>query len=474
MPKQPNILIVMSDEHSPRFSAPYGHRFVETPNMQRLADEGATFDNAYCNAPICAPSRASFMAGQYLPDIEVWDNAAALSSDEATWAHLLNAAGYDTVLCGKMHFQGPDQTHGFQRRLLSDCHGDLDLRLTADWSDWRPQNAAFGLNLFTASGPGEDDFSAYDEVAAAQAGTYIRAQAESERPWALLVGLITPHFPFIVRRPYWDKYFPEHADQPEIAPHWDTTHPHNRRVAEWFSYIGVDPELTARCRAAYYGLITYCDDRLGQVLAALEESGQADDTLVVYTSDHGDSAGEHGMWTKQTFYEDSVGIPLHIRWPGRVDPGRRVGQPVSLVDLTQSILDAAGIAAPQYWAGESLLPLAGGAAETAGEVIADYAAVAAKGPCRMVRVGNLKFNYYHGHGDSSEELFDLDCDPDELVDQSKNPDYAPELADLRARAMRDFDPERVGKQVLRSQRKRRIINDGQAYVSSGYWKPGRP
>ena len=179
MPKRPNILIVMSDEHSPRFSAPYGHRFVETPNMQRLADEGATFDNAYCNAPICAPSRASFMAGQYLPDIEVWDNAAALSSDEATWAHLLNAAGYDTVLCGKMHFQGPDQTHGFQRRLLSDCHGDLDLRLTADWSDWRPENAAFGMNLFTASGPGENDFSAYDEVAAAQAGTYIRAQAKA-------------------------------------------------------------------------------------------------------------------------------------------------------------------------------------------------------------------------------------------------------------------------------------------------------
>ena len=109
MPNPPNILIVMSDEHSPRFSSPYGHPFVETPNMQRLANEGTTFDNANCNSAVCAPSRASFMAGQHLPSVEAWDNATALSSDEATWAHLLNAAGYETVLCGKMHFQGPNR-----------------------------------------------------------------------------------------------------------------------------------------------------------------------------------------------------------------------------------------------------------------------------------------------------------------------------------------------------------------------------
>lgn len=474
MPNQPNILVVMSDEHSPRFSAAYGHPFVDTPNMQRLSDAGATFENAYCNSPVCAPSRASFMAGQLLPSVEVWDNAASLSSDEATWAHLLNAAGYETILCGKMHFQGPDQAHGFQRRILSDCHGDWDLRLTADWSKWRPENAAFGKNLFTVAGPGEDDFSAYDEAAAARASGYIRARADSDRPWALLVGFITPHFPFVARRSLWDKYYPEHADQPQIPAHFESMHPHNRRVAEWFSYIGLDPELTARSRAAYYGLVDYCDIRLGQVLDALEESGQADDTLVVYTSDHGESAGEHGMWTKQTFFEDSVRVPLHIRWPGRVDPGRRVSQPVSLVDLTRTILDAAGVGAPDYWAGESLLPLSRGAPESAGEVIADYTAVAAKGPCRMVRAGDLKYNYYHGYGSESEELFDLASDGDELVDQARNPDYGADLARLRARAMRGYDPEEVLSRVLLSQRKRRIINAGQAYPAAGYWKPGSP
>ncbi|MYB16820.1 MAG: sulfatase-like hydrolase/transferase [Chloroflexi bacterium] len=474
MPKQPNILIVMSDEHSPRFSGAYGHPFIDTPNMQRLADEGVTFENAYCNSPVCAPSRASFMAGQLLPSVGVWDNAASLSSDEATWAHLLNAAGYETVLCGKMHFQGPDQSHGFKRRILSDCHGDWDLRLTANWSEWRPENAAFGKNLFTVAGPGEDDFSAYDEAAAARASGYIRGRADSDHPWAMLVGFITPHFPFVVRRPYWNKYYPEHADQPEIPAHFESMHPHNRRMAEWFSYIGVDPDLTARSRAAYYGLIDYCDFRLGQVLDALEESGQLDETLVVYTSDHGDSAGEHGMWTKQTFFEDSVRVPLHIRWPGRARSGLRIKQPVSLVDLTRTILDAAGADSPDFWAGESLLPLADGAPETAGEVIADYTAVAAKGPCRMVRVGELKYNYYHGHGNDSEELFDLASDPRELVDQVRNPEFAAALAELRARAMRDYDPDRICARVLRSQQKRRLIDAGQGHTPAGYWKPGNP
>ena len=471
MSKRPNILVVMSDEHSRSFTEPYGHPFVKTPHMQRLADEGTTFVNAYCNSPICNPSRASFMTGQHTPKVGAWDNAATLSSDEATWAHLINAAGYETVLCGKMHFQGADQMHGFQRRILSDVHGNANPRLTADWVGWHPENAAADYSMFTQAGPGEHAYSAYDEVAAAQASTYIRAQESADRPWALLVGLITPHFPFIARQKYWDMYYPEHADQPRIPAHMDDIHPHKRRLAEWFSYVDVDPELVARARAAYYGLITYCDDCLGQILAAVDESGQGDDTVIVYTSDHGDAVGEHGMWTKQTFYEDSVGVPLHVRWPGKVDAGRRVNQPVSLIDVTQTLLDSAAVEAPGYWSGESLLGLAGGEPEGPGEVIADYTAVAAKGPCRMVRVGDLKYNYYHGE---PEELFDLAADPDELVNQIENPAYADALDDLRARARRDYDPDEVYDRALRSQQNRRLVNAGRASTPTGSWVPGRP
>ena len=471
MSKKPNILVVMSDEHSPRYAAPYGHPFVQTPNMQRLADEGATFENAYCNSPICGPSRASFMTGQHVPDIGAWDNGTVLHGDETTWAHLLNAAGYETVLCGKMHFQGADQMHGFKRRILSDVHGDANPKLTADWAEWHPENAAADMTMFTAAGPGEHPYSAYDEFATAQASTYIRAQEKSDQPWAMVVGLITPHFPFVARQKYWDMYYPEHADLPEVPAHFDNTHPHKRRLGEWFSYTDVPDELTARARAGYYGLITYTDDCLGGILEAVDESGQADETIVVYTSDHGDGAGEHGMWNKHTFYENSVGIPLQIRWPGDIPADARVAQPVSLVDLTRTIIDAAGVEAPDYWVGESLLPLAGGESdESDGLVISDFTAVGARAACRMVRVGNLKYNYYHGE---PEELFDLASDPNELSDQIGNPAYAKALANLRALAMSGYDPEEVTARAMLSQKKRKLINAGPAFEPSGSWVPGR-
>ncbi|MXW27390.1 MAG: sulfatase-like hydrolase/transferase [Chloroflexi bacterium] len=469
---RPNILVVMSDQHARRYASPYGHEFIRTPSMQRLADEGVTFENAYCNSPICGPSRASFMTGQYVPDVEAWDNATVLHSDLPTWAHLLNAAGYETVLSGKMHFQGADQLHGFQRRILSDVHGDSSPELAANWTGWLTETAAADLSMFKEVGPGEHPYSAYDEIATSQAGAYIRSRQGSKRPWALLVGLITPHYPFVVRPKFWDLYFPDHADLPEVPAHKDDLHPHNRRLAEWFSFMDVPIELAARARAGYYGLISYTDACLGSLLDAVDQSGQADETVVVYTSDHGEGAGEHGMWNKHNFYENSVGVPLQIRWPDRIPPRTRVAQPVSLVDLTRTIVDAAGSDAPDHWTGNSLLPLAEGqAVEGEGLVISDFLADGSWSACRMVRAGNLKYNYYHGE---PEELFDLGADPVELNDQSSNPAYAKVLQRMRAIAMARFDPEEVTARVLLSQQKRNLIRAGCAFSGSGPWTPGNP
>ena len=472
LPKIPNILVVMSDQHARKYASPYGHPFIRTANMQRLARDGVTFENAYCNSPICGPSRASFLTGRYVPDIEAWDNGTVLHSDEPTFAHLLNAAGYETVLCGKMHFQGPDQMHGFKRRILSDVHDSASPELSANWTEFLPETAAADMSMFTEAGPGEHPYSAYDEVATAHAGTYIRSQAKSDRPWALVVGLITPHYPFVVRPKYWEMYYPGHADLPEVPAHFDDIHPHKRRLAEWFSFDDVPDELAARARAGYYGLITYTDDCLGKILDAVDESGQTNETVVVYTSDHGEGAGEHGMWNKHTFYENSVGIPLHIRWPGNIEANARVAQPVSLIDLTKTIIDAAGVEAPEYLPGKSLLPLAAGQAdENDGLVISDFGADGSRALTRMVRIGNLKYNYYHGE---PEELFDLAADPSELIDQSSNPAYAQALLDLRSRAMAGYDPEEVTARILLSQKKRKLVHAGFAFERSGPWVPGRP
>ena len=191
---QPNFLIVMSDEHDPRVSEPYGHPFVHTPNMRRLADRGVAFENGYCNSPLCVPSRASFMTGRHLHRIGVWDNGVPLASDEPTWAHRLNAAGYDTALAGKMHFVGPDQRHGFARRLVEDIHG-LGTINPPDWRRDGPGNARM-RERFAEAGPGESTHQLYDDEVTRQSVAYLADPARCERPWALCASLITPHFPW--------------------------------------------------------------------------------------------------------------------------------------------------------------------------------------------------------------------------------------------------------------------------------------
>ncbi len=224
----PNILIIMSDQHSAAWSGAYGHPFLHTPAIDRLAAEGATFNNAYCNSPICAPSRASFMTGRLVSEIAAWDNGTPLGSDQPTWAHTLNAAGYETALCGKMHFIGPDQMHGFQRRLLSDVHGSHNPRLIANWDSLDISRAAMDRSAFDESGPGDSTYQQYDDAVANRTAAYLAEAARHERPWVLCASFITPYNPLIVRQQYWDQYFPDHADQPTIAPHKDTLHPHNR------------------------------------------------------------------------------------------------------------------------------------------------------------------------------------------------------------------------------------------------------
>ncbi|SVD33138.1 uncharacterized protein METZ01_LOCUS385992, partial [marine metagenome] len=140
---RPNILLIMTDEHAPMYSSTYGHPLVQTPQMDRLAAEGTTFDNAYCNSPLCLPSRMSFMTGRYVHKISAYDNASPLPSHAVTWAHMLGALGYDVALCGKQHFVGPDQLHGFHEQLAVDLHAELwtkngVLRGTPDWSKGTP------------------------------------------------------------------------------------------------------------------------------------------------------------------------------------------------------------------------------------------------------------------------------------------------------------------------------------------------
>ena len=454
---KPNILIIMSDEHDGRVSSPYGHPLVETPAMQRLADRGVVLENAYCNFPICVPSRSSFMTGRYASRIGVWDNAATLSSDEPTWAHRLNGLGYDTTLVGRMHFAGLDMRHGFRRHLV----GEMEIGRSDPLFTWENADEVISsrAELIREAGPGEAEHQVYDDCVAARAAAYLAEPERHGGPWACCVGFMTPHFPLIVRQPYFDRYFPDRTDLPVIPPgHLERLHPHNQWMRRFMGLLdGFADEEVRRARAAYYGLVSFLDDRVGTVLRALEANGLAENTVVVYTSDHGEMAGEHGMWCKHAFFEGAVRVPMLLAWPGHVAAGRRIGQVTSLIDLVRTILDMAGDDTRDL-DGVSLLDvLEGRAPESEGLAIAEFTAHGTDRPGRMVRRGRFKLNHYL---DQPVELYDLERDPGEFNDLAADPAHARVREELTALVLRDWDPADIDRRVRASQRRRRIMLRG--------------
>ena len=349
-----------------------------------------------------------------------------LSTDTVTWPYLLRRRGYDTALSGKMHLIGPDQLHGFHRQLASDLHSQL-VHPVFPWEDGIPEATEPWPGMFEAgprvpaqgrqagvptesspepaipTGPGTTPEIIADDEATDRAITYLwdyatgrgepGAAASAGRPFALCVGLIAPHFPFVVPEPYFSRYYPEHADLPNLPPgHLADLPPAAERLRRAFGFWGHSDEKVSRARAAYYGPVTYLDDKIARLLDTLDETGLKDRTVVIHTSDHGEMLGEHGLWRKMCFYEQTARVPLQIRWPGRTDASRRVARCVSLVDVTATIIDAAGAddpAAPLD--GHSLAGLIAGDEEGwTDEALCEYTAHGTNRPRAMLRQGTWK------------------------------------------------------------------------------------
>ncbi|MSP13212.1 MAG: DUF4976 domain-containing protein [Chloroflexi bacterium] len=452
--QRPNILIIMSDEHAPMFTGHSGHPVVKTPHLDRLAQEGVVFERAYCNTPLCVPSRMSFMTGRYVHHIGAWDNGTRLPSDAVTWAHLVRAAGYDAILAGKQHFIGPDKLHGFRAQLARDLHGESHHPLFA-WEEGIA-TAPHPWPSLAQAGPGATAEIEVDDLAEAAALAYLRDPARREQPWVLNVSFIAPHFPFVVPQKYWDLYPPAEVDLPHIPPgHLEQRHPVYRRMSRMFGYGDFSEELVRRGRVGYYGLITYMDDKVGRLLAALAETGQRENTLVIYTSDHGEMAGEHGMWRKSNFYEQSVRVPLTVSWPGHL-PAGHIPQTVSLVDLVATVLDITG--APQVGPldGDSLWPLLRGQSDGWKDTaFAEYLAHGVAGPMAMLRQGRYKLNYSLG---DPPELYDLAADPGEFHDLGQDGAHAAVVEELIRQLLAHWDPFELEKQVRQSQQDRLLIH----------------
>ena len=434
MTDRPNFLVIMSDEHGPMWSSAYGHPFVRTPDMERLADAGATFDAAYCNSPLCVPSRLSFMTGRFVSNCEGWDNAKPLASDAPTWPYILRSVGYDTALSGKMHLIGPDQLHGFREQIAYDPHGGG--HRSADAAD-QPELSTGGMHPIypwdegvpTAdapwssvkeAGPGTGPMIEADDAIEDAAISYLRDPSRLEGPWALCVGFVAPHFPFIVPEPYFSMYYPEHADLPADPPgHVTSLPPAAQRLHQAFNFSGYSEDEVRRARAAYNGLITYLDEKIGRLIDTLEVARMLDNTMIIHTSDHGESLGEHGLWRKMNFYEQSARVPLQMAWPGVIEGAQRFSGAVSLVDVTATIISAAGIARQSVdfmdLNGLSLLPqLTGNYDHERDYAISEHLAHGTDRPRAMIRQGRWKLCY--SHGESPEvELYNLESDSGEFT-----------------------------------------------------------
>ncbi len=466
MPKPPNIVLIMADQLAPQFTGAYGHPLVRTPHIEALAATGARFDAAYCNSPLCAPSRFSFMTGQLVTRIAAYDNGAEHLASIPTFAHYLRRAGYRTCLSGKMHFVGPDQLHGFEERLTTDIY-PADHAWTPDWElpDERIDKWYHNMDAVRQAGVAATTFQIeYDE----EVGFFARRRIFDYRmsgasPFCMVVSFIHPHDPYVARPEWWDLYDHDAIDMPATGPAED---PHTLRLMKGIEAdrVAVSEAEVRNARHAYYANVSYFDSKVGEIVRALQEADLYDDTVVIVTADHGDMLGERGLWYKMNFFEHSARVPLVMAGPG-VAQGV-VAEPVSLVDLLPTFLDIAGSGAGEVAMpvdGRSLWPLACGGAEDGREVFAEYCAEIASHPMLMIRRGDYK--YIHCDADPPQ-LFDVAQDPMERVNLARDPAHAGPASAFAAEVAGRWDGAAIRENVIATQKRRRAVH---AAMEAGAW-----
>ncbi|MGA3156391.1 MAG: choline-sulfatase [Steroidobacteraceae bacterium] len=464
MSKQPNVLILMADQLTARALSAYGNRVSKTPNIDRLAAGGVVFDSFYCNSPLCAPSRFSFLAGRQVSAIGAYDNAAEFPAQVPTFAHHLRRGGYQTVLSGKMHFCGADQLHGFEERLTTDIY-PADFGWTPDWAHFEQRPSWYHtMDSVTQAGPctrtNQIDFD--DEVVhSARQKLFDMARARDQRPFCMVVSMTHPHDPYVVPQRYWDRYEGVDIDMPRVTMPIEQLDPHARRLRHvcGLDLLPVNETQTRAARRAYYGAVSYVDDQIGNLLGTLGEAGYAQDTIVLLLADHGDMLGERGLWYKMNFFEPACRIPLIVHAPGRFRPAR-VAPSASLVDILPTLCDIAGVA-PQGYAtaldGKSLVPqLAGGTEPVDDTVIGEYLAEGAIAPLVMIKRGHYKF--VHTPVDP-DQLYDLASDPDELHNLAAEAPQASRMQLLRAEVQLRWNLPAIHAEVLASQQRRHLVNE---------------
>jgi len=439
--KRPNIVFICSDQHNARFMGPGGHPLAQTPNLDRLASSGVTFTSTYCGNPVCVPARASMMTGMFPSDVGSYCNSTPFDGRVPTWANLLRDQGYYCWATGKLdlsegrdygfvesktdhlHSSAPDVTSLFRRPLcyrvdkLNQFKGEFRIRTRGD------------------------------EQLVQDAVTFFRQDLPRVRqPWAVYIGLINPHPPFVAHEKYRMLTPVQSITLPNIPPgHLNNMHVAFRLMRNFYLTPNAIPEADVRsARAAYLALVKELDESIGRLLDEID----LNNTLVVYTSDHGEMLGEHGLWFKNVLLEDSVRVPLIMAGAG-LPQAKRIDTPVTHADLAATLIDFAGAARPARMRGRSLLPLMRGSpGDHPGYA---YSESHSEGNCTgsfMIRKGEWKYVYFSWHDNL---LFNLKQDPGELENLSGKPGVAAIEAELHGILTSLVRPDEVTEKAFEEQ-----------------------
>lgn len=449
-----NTLIICCDQHNPEITGCYGNTKVHTPNLDDLAKRGTVFDCAYTSTPICVPARASLACGDYAFRHGFWDNAHPFAGNEMSWGRRLKEAGISVSTIGKLHFKDDsEKTFPGQRIPLNAKGGVGDLMTAARNSGTQTTKLREQIQ---AAGPGDSDYLHYDRHIAEYAAKYLKEEAPgAEQPWCLYVGFVTPHYPLIAPEEILDLYKP--FDQFPIPEDWYDSSKLHPALQAYKTKVQMDEHVSReelqRAIATYYAMVTFMDQQVGVVLNALKDAGLEDTTRILYLDDHGDSAGDHGIFFKSNMYEGSVRIPMIAAGPD-IPAGRRCGALTSILDIYPTLLDFHGVEkneAEKDLPGVSLMNTLNGEADPDRCIFSEYHCSGYTSSLFMVRKHEWKLVKYMGYDNCS--LFNLKEDPKENHDLGCDPQYAGKVREMEEELRKICDPDAVTQQSHEDQKK---------------------
>ena len=456
-----NLLILLSDEHNKRMLGVSGHSHVKTPNLDNLANEGVLFQNAYCNSPICVPSRAILATGRYNAEIGYWDNADPYDGKIPSWGHRAVEGNCDAVSIGKLHFLDDQAPTGFSEQInpLNVVGGVGDL-LGLIRQELPVRKGA--ANMAKDVGSGETTYSNYDKKIAEDATKWILNRKAGDKPWVLFVSFVCPHFPLIAPPEFYDMYPENEVPWPLLyKEHQRSKHPYYEAMRKCMNYDDYfDEEKVRKATSAYFGLCSFLDHNVGLVLDALQNSQFADNTNIIYTSDHGDALGMRGMWGKSTMFEESAGVPMILKGPN-LPKSKKIKTPVSLVDIFPTVVDSLNLSPNSRdidLPGKSLLKIAQETDDYERVVLSEYHAAASPVGAFMLRKGKYKYVYFAEGYDP--QLFNLEEDPYEQNDLFSNENFKDILNSFYDNLLKICDPEAVNKRAKKEQNDKILKHGG--------------